>query len=268
VTYRDISDAVRIVAVSSDGLRIATVGSEAEILVWDFTTNGLIVTYRGHQKNTINALTWSPTQQILASAATDGTVHVWDTTTGQRLTVYHGHIGSVNTLAWSPNEPFPGLSYCLVSGGDDGSVQTWEASTGRNIAQYRGQSAKISGVAWSPNTYVSAPGRTSSISAPNGSRVSSGREDGLIQMWDVTTGREALSYRYPAPISRVAWSPDGRRFAYASNAKTIDVWDTMTNIKLVTFSHATPPLVMAWSPDSKYIASGGGDTTIQVWLAP
>lgn len=202
--------------------------------------------------------------------STDGTVHVWDATTGQPLAIYRGHAGSVRMLAWSPHEPSssPGRGYRIVSGGDDTSVQTWEASTGRNVALYHGQSAKVLSVAWSPNVYGSSLGPGSFSNAARSSRVACGREDGMVQMWDTTTNREVLSYRYSAPISIVAWSPDGRRFAYASDEKTVEVWDTMTNRKLMTFSHPAPPRVMAWSPDGKYIASGGGDTTIQVWVAP
>ncbi len=267
--YQDISDAVRAVALSADGSRVATVGSDNQIRVWDFATNRLVLTYLGHTSTTVKVLAWSPTQQILASSASDGSIHVWDTTTGQTLTIYRGHAGSVNSLAWSPNEPASESGSFLVSGADDATVQIWEAFTGKNISQYQGQTAKVSTVAWSPRTYSVSSSESASISQTNSSsRVACGREDGLIQMWDTTTNREVLSYRYSAPISVVAWSPDGRRFAYAGTNTSVDVWDAMTNRKLVTFSHPSPPLVMAWSPDGKYIASGGSDTTIQVWLAP
>lgn len=266
-SYQDQSDAARAVACSWDGSRIATVGADTLIRIWDVATNRLIGTYEGHQGNMVNAIAWSPTQPYLASTAADGSIHVWDTTTGQQLTLYRGHTGSVNSLAWFPDGPLAarGRGYCIVSGGDDASVQVWEATTGRSVALYRGQSAKILSVAWSPSTYVLAPGAGLSS---NSSRVACGREDGMVQMWDTSTDREALSYRYASPISRVAWSPNGRCFACASAARTIEVWDTVTNLKLVTFSHTTPPRVMVWSPDGGYIASGGGDATIQVWAAP
>lgn len=264
--YQDASDAVRGVVWSSDGSRIATVGVDALVRVWDFATNRLVVTYRGHVGNAVNALAWSPKQQLLASAANDGTVHVWDATSGQPMVIYRGHASSVNTLAWSLEEPSSSLGrgYCIVSGGDDTSVQTWEAGTGRNVSIYRGQPERVLSVAWSPSVYAS----DNSSTMQSGTRVACGREDGLVQMWDTTADREVLSYRYSAPISVVAWSPDGRRFAYASDDKTIQVWDTMTNLKLFTFTHTAPVRVMAWSPDGRYIASGGGDTMIQVWVAP
>jgi serine/threonine protein kinase len=270
--YQDTSNAVRLVAWSSDGLFVATVGVDEQVQIWNFATGRLIITYRGHVGSTINALSWSPEQHLLASAATDGTVHVWDATTGQILCIYRGHPRNVSTLAWSPN----GLSslaepgYAIVSSGNDAVVHTWEAVTGKNIALYYSNPAKIVSVAWSPSVYPlpTGPGLNPSSSGYYSSRVACGREDGMVEMWDTTTRQEVLSYRYPAPISVVAWSPDGRRFAYASVDNNVEVWDTRTNFKLLTFSAPAPLSVMAWSPDGKYIASGGEDATIQVWVAP
>lgn len=270
-SYQDAADAVYVVAASRDSAHFATAGSDGLVRVWDIAASRVLCTYRGHAGNSVNTLTWSPAQPLLASAASDGAVHVWDARTGQPLTIYRGHTASVNMLAWSPQElALPrGRGYHIVSAGDDTSVQTWEASTGKNVALYRGQPAKVRGVAWSPAIYVAPPqaGYTANA-ANNSSRVGCGREDGLVQMWDTVTDREVLSYRYQAPISVVAWSPDGRRFAYASENKMLEVWDTSTNMKLFTFSHTAPTRVMAWSPDGKYIASGGGDATIQVRVAP
>ena len=87
-------------------------------------------------------------------------------------------------------------------------------------------------------------------------------------MWDTTTDREVLSYRYSAPLPIVSWSPDGRRFAYVGDNKTIEIWDTMTNRKLLVLPSPALLHVMEWSPDGKYIASGGDDAMIQVWVAP
>jgi serine/threonine protein kinase len=255
--YEDTPDAVRMVAWSSDGSRIAAAGVDAQIWVWDVATNRPILRYRDHVGSVVNALVWSPHRQIIASAAADGTVHVWDATTGEPITIYRGHSGSVNALAWSPTGP-----YRIVSGGDDTSMQTWEVLTGRLLTTYRGQLAKVLGVAWSPSAYFLSS--RSEVS----SRVACGRADGMVQMWDTTVEREVLSYRYPAPVGVVAWSPDGRRFAYGSDNKTVEVWDTRTNSKLWVYSHTAPVRVLAWSPNGRYIASGGGDTIIQVWVAP
>ncbi|GAC1363244.1 MAG: hypothetical protein NVSMB44_20020 [Ktedonobacteraceae bacterium] len=272
--YQDYAEAVRMVAWSSDGSRIASVGIDSLVRVWDFASGHLIIVYRGHMGSTINTLAWSPRQHLLASAASDATVHVWDATTGQTISIYRGHASNVNSLAWSPNRPASSTEhgYYIVSGSDDATVQTWDAFNGQTVAIYRSQPGRVVSVAWSPDIYPypasSGPSLSPASSQHYSARVGSGREDGMIKMWDTTSHREVLSYRYVAPIRVVAWSPNGRRFAYASANNTIEVWDTSTNLKLATFSHAAPLHVMTWSPDGRYIASGGEDATIQVRVAP
>ena len=269
--YNDQSTAIHCVAWSPDGTRIAMAGADAHIQVWDFATSRLVASYRGHLGNTVNAIAWSPGQYFLASAASDGRVHVWDATAGRALTIYQGHTASVNMLAWFPDEisPAPGRDYRIVSGGDDHSVQIWDAFTGTNITHHQGYPARVISVDWSPRVYSSLSlGSSFSAGILNSSRVGCGREDGMVQMWDTATNREVLSYRYPAPISVVAWSPNGTRFAYGSLDKKVEVWDTRTNLRLHIFSHTAPTHVLAWSPSGKYIASGGGDGSIQIWAAP
>jgi eukaryotic-like serine/threonine-protein kinase len=266
--YRDIADSVLFVGWSADGRYVATAGSDMQVRVWDFTTNLLASVYSGHTgpgESTITAFAWSPSpgEPVLATAANDGTVHVWDATSARPLTIYRGHSASISAIAWSPD------GKNLVSGSTDGSLQVWQAATGKALAIYtgQGQSAGVLSVAWSPDVLGSLLGLPQTP-GQSGSRIACGRADGLIQMWEVATNREALTYRYSAPVRLLSWSPDARRFAYGSDDATVLVWDTVTNLKLYTFSHTLPVQVMAWSPDNKYLASGGGDNTIQVWVAP
>lgn len=224
--------------------------------------------YRGHIGDTVNALAWSPTEQLLASAGHDGRVHVWDTTGGQPVTIYRGHTGAVLALAWSPDGKE------IVSGGFDAMMHVWESLTGKNIALYRGQPTRVLSVAWDP---LMQRGRAAAGSSSAGldvppvvqsrSPVACGREDGMVHVWDSATGREVVEYRHSAAVYTMAWSPNGRRFAFATEDMMVHVWDTLSNLKLFTFQHMAPVHVMAWSPDGKYIASSGS-TAIDVWVAP
>ncbi len=262
--YRDLADFVLFVGWSADGRYVATAGSDMQVRVWDFTTNRLVSVYRGHVGVTITAFAWSPdaSEPLLATASNDA-IHVWEATGARLLTIYRGHSATISALTWSSDGKH------LASGSIDGLVQIWQAATGKTLAVYAetGQAAGVLSVAWSPDALrplLEFP-RTHD---QGGSRVACGRADGQIQMWEVATGRQVLSYRHSAPVNLLSWSPDGRRFAHSSGDATVLVWDTLTNLKLYTFFQPATTLIMGWLPDSKYLATGGADNTVQVWVAP
>lgn len=58
----------------------------------------------------------------IASSGYDSTVQIWDVATQQRIFTYYGHTGTVNAVAWSPDNIY------IASGSDDETVQVWQAN--------------------------------------------------------------------------------------------------------------------------------------------
>jgi len=153
---------------------------------------------------------------------------------------------------------------------------------GTCISIQRGYAAPVRTVAWSPD----------------GARIASGSEDGVVQVWRVEdggdpTGRKVALYaNHSGCVYAVAWSPDGTRIASAGHDKTVQVWNIATPSLsprqvdrgatrwLMPFSslmggskgfsyrgHTDDVRAIAWSPDGEYITSAGNDHTVQVWHA-
>lgn len=129
---------------------------------------------------------------------------------------------------------------------------------GTNLYTYRGHSNIIDAVAWSPD----------------GMYIASGSDDGTVQIWEASTGREKFSYSTDVAFA-VGWSPDGKRIASGGIDCQVHVWDMVNQRELVTYSgHFDWINALTWSPDGWYIASGGGslfgkenkrDYTLQIW---
>ena len=46
--------------------------------------------------------------------------------------------------------------------------------------------------------------------SPDGTRIASGDEDGILRVWDVETGEEVYRFAFPGLVVGVDWSPDGK----------------------------------------------------------
>ncbi len=103
--------------------------------------------------------------------------------------------------------------------------------------------------------------------SPDGSRIVSGAEDGLVRVWDAGNGEELAILRgHKSLILCVAFSPDGLRLVSASEDHTIRVWDAQIARELVVFrGHTAGVEAVAFSPCGGRIASASTDYTIRIW---
>jgi hypothetical protein len=77
-TLRGHASAVRGVAFSPDGQRLATASPDRTVKIWDAATGQEALTLRGHTKD-VQSIAFSPDGQRLAAAAADSSVRVWET---------------------------------------------------------------------------------------------------------------------------------------------------------------------------------------------
>ena len=67
---------------------------------------------------------------------------------------------------------------------------------------------------------------TSLAFSPDGKRLVSADEAGVVRLWDTRTGQEALTLRGPpGAVRSVAFSIDARLLAAAGDDGTITIWD-------------------------------------------
>jgi polyadenylation factor subunit 2 len=116
------------------------------VSVLSTTTNGLpayIACGRHQHKNTIQALSWAPHGNLLASASRDQTVRVFDIRSMKEWVVLRGHKKEVCCTSPPPSllatpsltsTPSPALAWhpvhpILVSGGSEGAILHWDLSS-------------------------------------------------------------------------------------------------------------------------------------------
>ena len=162
---------VKSIALSPDGLRIASGSEDGTICVWNATTGEMVAgPFTGHT-DLVWSVAFSPDGQHIASGSDDGTICVWDATTGEMVVgPFTGHTGPVISVEFSPDGQH------IVSGSHDQTICVWDATTGKMVAgPFTGHTDSVWSVAFSPN----------------GQHIVSGSDDKTICVWNATTGEDS-----------------------------------------------------------------------------
>ena len=212
--------AVLGVAWNPDGKELHSAGSDGTIRAWDPRTGfieiklkkdhpivaislkGSFRFYTTEPEETSVDLSWDTKHAV--AGLTDNTIQVFSTKPIDHLRTLEGHTGSVNAVAWSPDDTR------IVNGSADRTVRVWDPETGTLLKTLRGHTGAVNAVAWSPD----------------GTRVVSGSDDRTVRVWDPETGTLLKTLRgHTGSVNTVAWSPDGTRIASGSADNTILMWE-------------------------------------------
>ncbi|GAA4141918.1 WD40 repeat domain-containing protein [Actinomadura keratinilytica] len=238
------TDAVRNLAWSPDGSRIATASRDGTARIWDAATGDTVTVIDGHD-DMVEMVAWSPDSTKVATASRDRTVGIWDAATGQRRASLTEATDVVRCVAWSPDGRW------VAAGSRDLVVRVYEAATARLIRELHGHADNILGLAWSPD----------------GARLASGSHERAVRVWDVETGEQCAMLEGPEDfVEGVAWHPDGEHVAAASGDQTVRFWHAATGRQdMLIRAHEERVWNVAWSPDGTRLASCGADRTARVW---
>ena len=105
--------------------------------------------------------------------------------------------------------------------------------------------------------------------SPDGRRLVSGDSNGLVEVWEVATGRRAWSRNlHTSAIRALAWSPDGRRVASGSRDGTVLLWDPSGGEELLMMDGPGSEVTqLVWSPNGRRLAGATADGLISIWDA-
>jgi WD40 repeat protein/serine/threonine protein kinase len=106
--------------------------------------------------------------------------------------------------------------------------------------------------------------------SPDGTRVASADDAGLVCIWDAATGAKiAACLGHTSKVLSTAFRPDGSRLMTTSADGTVRQWNSRTGdeVEHPYERHSGEVLSAGYSPDGEWIVSGGADRTLRVWRA-
>ena len=236
------------VATSPNGAYWAMGSRRGGARVWRDSGKMLDLAWQAHTA-AVQALAFSPDEQMLATGSWDGTIKLWNLENGALLWLGQ-HTGSIHRLAFTPD------GHTLASGGDDAVIRLWDVSTGKPLQMLSSQNSPIYALAWSRD----------------GSLLAGGCFDGSIHLWEMQGGQAAqpgasrILTGHSGPVWSLAFAPDRSTLASGSFDRTVRLWDVESlEVRETLAGHTAPVNTVAWSPDGSLLASGSRDQTIWLW---
>jgi WD40 repeat protein len=289
---------------SPDGTHLATGGKDDKVIIWDVSSGQELITLCCHDFR-LRELEFNPEGSRLATAGQEGVAKVWDAETGKELITLAGHAGAVDAVTFSPECSGPPESpfyYCgryLATGSRDGAIRIWDVSpagrrelltsTGMSGSYYPDSNQMSIFDLSIPNQgqvhrWESTPGsepRETELyalpplpapivagSIPNQRLGAVASRDGNVQVWDMESGQDLITYTLPVSpgwVSDLAFVPAGLRLVSMDKVGKITIWDVMAGQPLFSLPLPLPEAVVKFNRDGTQIATGGTDGIIKIW---
>ena len=194
----DLPHTLASLAISPDGLTLATAGSDESLRLWNTRTREPGPAKREIHGSMINDLEFSADGRLLATASNDRTARIFAVEELEPLLSCAGHTETIGCVAFSPTENR------LVTGAKDGTLRLW--STQRAVERVAMESAGENRSAREASEPVPMAepmllllgheGEVLDVAfSPDGSRIASCGADTGVRIWETLRAEERYERR-------------------------------------------------------------------------
>jgi len=267
-----------------DGARLATVGADLTLRLWERASGRLVATLHGPER-ALQTVVASPDGKRLYTGGAEGDVRTWDLAALDPARTIRIAECAVD---WSSDGRW------IASTGNDGKVMLWNAESGAAVRELESIGDQILSAAFRPDaSLLAAPGAGGSVQlwhvpsgepaatlddgggragyvvwSPDGKRLAAGHPDGGVRLWDVDARKLVRRLDgHPAGQVALAFHPDEQLLVSASG-RDVRRWDAASGAALGQLPPAASAVhYLAWSPDGSRLAAGLANNTLEVWHA-
>ena len=282
------------IAVSPNGLAIATANSDNTVQLWDRQTGELLHTFSrrlgwgdGHT-DAVTAIQFHPKGQSLFTASQDGTLKWWDLQRYCLLQTLRQAGWPITALALTDD------GQTLITATTDGHLTIWTLPQGQPLFDLVRHQGMVSDLALSSDgTCLVSVGQAGTLrlwQLPSGQLLHTwtmaesafsavvlsaadpclitGNSQGQVMVWSLNDFQQHYSLdQHQDKVSTIALSPNGQLLASGSRDREIHLWNWGSEAKhhLAVLKHSWAVCYLVFTPDSRTLISSAADETIQFW---
>ena len=298
LTINASENAIRCVTFAPDGRSVAAAGPgrlpgvtpSPGVTLWDVATGKTLRRFECRE-GPASAVAFAPDGKTLAGGCDDKTARLWDVATGQELKRLRPG-DDILSVAFAPD------GKTLVVRSPRGRAGVWVLATGREAEHWLTREGRLVATAFAPDGkaialcrneepivylcdaatgkelrrfegHVGPEGATCVAFSADGKRLVSGGCDGVVQAWDVATGRPAGptggTHGFVGPV---AFSGDGKILLSAGQDQRVRFWDVATGREVQRLADgAAVGRTLALSPDHRTLATCTLAGEVRLWDA-
>jgi WD40 repeat protein len=243
------TDGVCRLAYAPDGSRLATLGRDRTLRVWEAATGRLLFQVR-EMDTDYYALAFSPDSKTLAVAGGDpyrggnSALRLFELSTGKEKQRLVGHTQPAYEVAFAPD------GKTILSLSAEQAI-CWDVASGDRLQQWKNRSTAALAIAPDRKTVAWVDGES---------------EDRFIHLTDAVTGKELTKLKgHKHGILSVAYSPDGKYLASGNNSEPIYLWDVAAGKVVRPIQHQQAGMCLKFAPDGKTLAGAASDGSVHLW---
>jgi WD40 repeat protein len=243
---------VRPAAISRDGHRVAVIGPNGDVRVWDSVNNWLPGSVRPPQA--VHHVAFDPNGEQVLVGGVGRTYQLWRLTTNEILNITCHDGGKVTTAAFSAD------GRLVVIGTDNGAC-VWDTQTGQAVTPPLRQCAPVAGATFDTDANeLILVGRNGTVCIWELPRPAASEQTGPdeipAEVGNADIGPHLRKLRLGAPVSHAAFSSDGRLLITETEDRTVRVWDAVRGEAM------TPPWRHTAPIRTVFFRRGGTDAVI------
>ena len=233
-------------AYSPDGSDIITASEDGTLRRYSATTGAFEAEYVGTAE--ITCVAYSPDGTLLVYGQADGDVVLIQAATGNLVRTFSSHTEAVTDVAYSPDNN----NAQILSSSTDRRAILWNVADG-TILRDSAHLLDVNAVAFS-------------LGEPM--LVATGSADGLIRIWNNTSGDELIQLDgHEAAVNDLAFTSDGLVLVSGSDDGTARAWQPFLGAQIGIYdsAHEGPVSAVAVTGDGSRIITGDEAGTIRVF---